>query len=382
MKNVAAVAVVLLALAAAPALQAQDRKDPAPAAPKKDGDYPQWTVHGYVAVDFNELYSDTESRDSMTERGIVGQYALGGTLHLAHSLRVELRTCVGCHGFEVQSAYVEFDVAEFASIRAGRIPVPFGSLSQRVAPDQMESSSKPLPYIMGRMVRDKAFNQGIVPAPIIDNGGSVFGNVWLGSAQLGYEVGIVRGLKGDSPDLAFDLSRDFADNNGTPAGSGRVTFTAGAVTVGASGMLGQYDDFNGLDYRIGEVDLTLSMGRWNFRAEGLVRDTEFINAAGNPQFARRLAYAVQLDGPLADAWRFFLLHDFLQTQDLFLSPTGGSSVVGGPGLTDDMNSIQRFVGGLVFTVRPGLLLKGSAEYWNFTDFDDTWVFHFEIVATF
>jgi len=382
MKTTAAVAVVLLALSVVPTAQAQDPKVPAPVQ-KKGDDYPQWAVHGYVSADFNELLSPTEDRDAMTGRGILGQFSLGGTLHLAHSLRVELRACVGCHGFELQNAYVEFDITEFATMRAGRIPVPFGSMSQRVSPDQMESTSKPLPYIMGRMVRDKAFNQAIIPAPIIDNGGAILGNVWLGSSmQLGYEVGIVRGLKGDSPDLQFDISRDYVDNNGTPAGSGRISLTDGPVTLGVSGMLGQYDNDNGLDYRIGGVDLTVAMGRWNLRAEALCRETEYLNAAGNPNFARRLAYAVQIDGPLADAWRFFVLHDYLQTQELFLSPTGGPSVVPGAGFTDDKNSIQRFVGGLVFTVRPGLLLKGSVEYWNFTDFSDSVVLHFEVVATF
>lgn len=371
-----------LLLAFCTAAAAQDRKD-APAAAPAEGGYPKWSVQGYVSVDFNVLAGASDARSSMEEEGVVGEFGLGGSLHLARSFRFEVKACSGCHGLEVQNAYLELDLASFVSVRAGRIPVPFGSFSQRSNPSQMESTSKPLPYIMGRMARDDAFNQGILPAPLVDNGAAIFGNTWLGSAvQVGYEIAGLRGYKGDSPDLAFDSSRDYEDNNGEPAAAGRLTLAAGVLTLGVSGLLGHYDEEARLDYRVAGADLTLSGGGWNFRAEGLLRDTEILDAAGSADFSRRLAYALQIDGPLGGDVRFFVLQDGLLVQDVFLSPTAGAFVAPAPGLTDDRNTILRVVAGLVVAARPGLLLKVSAEYWDFSDFDDTWVFHMELVGSY
>lgn len=373
-------AVAVLALSATAWGQ---EKAPAGDAAKKDETYPQWNVHGYLSTDFNVLAGSAEARGSMRDEGILGEFALGGSLHLAKSFRIEMRACVGCHEFQLKDAYFDFDLTKAITLRGGRIPLPFGSLSQRANPVQMETTSKPLPYIMGRMPRDQAFNQGIVPAPAVDNGASILGNVWLGQdLQLGYEAAIVRGFKGADPDIDWESSRDFPDNNGEPAGCARLVLSGSAFSFGISGMIGSYDDDDRLQYRMAEIDATYTLGPVTLRLEALGRATEFFNAAGEVDVSRRLAYVAQVDVQLNESVRVFLLHDFLSVRGLFLSPAAGGFPSPAPGLTDDHNTIHRYVAGAVFSLRPGLLIKVSAELWNFSDFRDATVFHAELVASF
>lgn len=372
---------VLLVSMSAVAL-AQDGKA-APVEAKKDDSGPKWDVHGYLSTDFSVVAGNSVARGAMTDEGVIGEFALGGTLHLAKSFRVNIRACVGCHDFHLQSAYFDYDLSSSLTLRGGRLPLPFGSMSQRANPVQMESSSKPLPYIMGKMVNNNAFNMGIVPAPAVDNGVSLLGNVWLSdSAQLGYEVALVRGFTGGGPDIDWDASRDFPDNNGEPAGAARLVLSIGSFSVGASGMAGQYDADSTLDYRMAEIDVNFALGPVNVRLEGAARNTEFVNPIGKIDVSRRLGYIAQVDAPIGDAWRVFLLHDYLAVKGLFLSPSAGAFPGPGPGLTDDRNRIRRLAGGAVFAIRPGLLLKGSAEFWDFSDFRDAMVFHLELVAGF
>src|SRR5262245_968407 len=115
-KSVLSAAAVLVLSASA---WAQD-KPPAGDAAKKDETYPQWNVHGYLSTDFNVLLGSAEARGSMSDEGILGEFALGGSLHLAKSFRIEMRACVGCHGFQLQDAYFDFDLTKAITLRGGR----------------------------------------------------------------------------------------------------------------------------------------------------------------------------------------------------------------------------------------------------------------------
>jgi len=344
--------------------------------------FPQWTVNGVLSTDVSAILSDRHSRQTMPEEGVTGEYAIGGSLHLSRRFEVTVRACYGCHQLEVQAAYADYDLATWLTLRAGRIAVPFGGLSRRTSPSQVESTSKPLPYIMGWMVRGKEFNRGIVPAPFVDNGAALLGNLWLGeSLQLGFEVAGVRGLKGTASDINFELTRDLEDNNGEPAGAARLALSGDAFTLGASAAAGHHDPDHELSYEMAEADLHVRLGEWNLRLEAVFRRTAFLDALLSEDVSRRLAYAAQIDTGLHDQWRLFVLHDALQVEDVFLGPAGPQAAPS-PLTTDDTNKILRFVAGLVYAARPGLLFKGSAEYWNFSDFDDTWVFHVSAVAEF
>ncbi|MBI4564104.1 MAG: hypothetical protein HY716_05355 [Planctomycetes bacterium] len=343
-------------------------------------EFPRWTVHGVLATDVSAVHADKFNRNPVPEEGIVGEYALGATMYASRGLSVTVRACYGCHSLEVQSAFADVELTEAVTFRVGRLPVPFGAFSQRTSPAHLESSTKPLPYIMGGMVRQRSFNMGLVPAPIVDNGASIRSNVWMGeSAQLGAEAAVVAGLKGFSPDINFVTSRDFEDNNGEPAGAARVTLSLGPAVLGASAMYGRYDPDGDLDYGLAGADLHLRFGSWNLRLEGALRNTEFFAAGGGKEQSRRIGYAAQLDTALDEQWRLFALHDYLRVEDVFLAPFG-PQVSAGANTTDDVNAVTRFAGGGVYAARPGLLIKGSAEFWNLSDFEDAWVFHLSVVV--
>jgi hypothetical protein len=285
----------------------------------------------------------------------------------------------------MQNAYVDWEINPTWTFRAGRIPVPFGGFSRRTSPSHVESATKPLPYIMGGMVQQERFNMGIVPTPFIDNGAGMTGTFWVSkSAKVSVETAVVRGLKGFSADIDFETTRDFADNNGEPAVAARVLFTADPVTTGASVAWGRYDVESDLDYVMGSVELQIRFGDWSLRLEGIVRETDYFTPdAFSPgrdlETSRRSAYIVQVDGPVAEGWRAFVLHDYMRVEDIFLSP-GGPIAVSSPLTTDDSNSILRVAGGVVYSLRAGFQIKGSVEYWDPSDFERAIVLHLGVVA--
>ncbi len=351
-----------------------------PEPPKDDG--PRWTVQGTFATDISAIYGSAEMRNTIPEEGVVGEYALGATFHASRGLRIQVRTCVGCHDFQIQNAFGEAELSESLTLRVGRLPVPFGSLSRRVNPAQMESSTKPLPYIMGGMVGERAFNLGIVPAPAVDNGASIQASFWLGPVQIGGEAAVLRGFKGTSPDIDYAVSRLFPDNNGEPAGSGRLSVAVGLFTLGISGMVGTYDVDHDLGYRLAGVDLQLQFGTWSLRAEALWRETEFFGAGLKEHVSRRRAYVVEVDGPIADRWRLFVLHDAMEMRGLFATTAGPLVTPGAPPFDEKSNRVFRVAGGAVFSVRPGLQIKGSVEWWSFDHFKPCAVGHLGVVFDF
>ncbi len=369
---------VLFLLSAAAAARAQEAK---PAPPPVDG--PTWTVSGSLSTDFSALVAKAHNRATNPEEGFTGEFSLAGQLQISKGFSVSLRTCVGCHQVEVQEAYADIELAPTWTLRAGRFPIPFGAASRRVDPAHRESSSKPLPYIMGHMVRGEEFNNGILPAPASDNGFSLLGNFPVGArGQVVAELAATRGLEGSGPEPDFAISRDYEDSNGQPAYSVRVTWSGvGPATLGLSGNVGRYDANADLEYRLAEADLQLALGGWNLRLEAVFRSTEFRDLAGEVDESKRFGYIVQLDGELGAEWRAFLLADGLKVDDVYLS-SAGPLAFSTPATTDDSNQIRRFVGGLVWNQRPGLMYKGSAEYWDLSDFADTWVLHFAVVVTF
>jgi hypothetical protein len=377
-----------LYLSLGPAVAAVGTQDPPvppqapPEKPSKEETFPKWAVHGYFATDFSALYTRPgDARDSMPDRGIAGEFALGGELYFSREITLSAQVCVGCHGFELQKAYGEYRASDAFILRAGRLSVPFGGISDRTSPAQVESSSMPLPYIMGWMVRRNEFNLGIVPSPIVDNGAEFLGNLWLSEGvELGYEVAVTTGLKGTSPDIDWIQTRNFQDNNGEPAGAGRITLSTDPVTLGASGMGGHYDPDHKLAYVLAEADLSLHLERWNLRLEGDYRTTEFLDALGSTRSSRRLGYVIQIDTALSDSWRIFFLQDGLQVRDLLLTALGPQPPP--PGSRAPRSSVLRYTGGVVFSARPGLLVKGSVEFWDFSNFADTTVFHVELVFAF
>ena len=346
---------------------------------------PRWTVQGTFYTDISAVSADKHERDPIPEEGITGEYSVGATYHADKTFSVTVRACVGCHSFELQSAYFDWEMNPGWSLRAGRIPVPFGGFSRRTSPSHVESATKPLAYIMGGMVREEQFNMGIVPAPFIDNGASLTGTMWVNSSsKVTLEMAVVRGLKGFSPDIDFEASRDYEDFNGEPAVAGRLLFSTDTIITGASFTWGRYDIEGELDYLMASVEFQVRFGQWNLRMEGLMRETDYFtpdafSPARDLETSRRSAYIVQVDGPLTDTVRGFVLHDYLKVEDIFLGPAGPTAMPS-PLTTDDTNSIFRVAGGVVYAARAGLQVKGSVEYWDPSDFEKALVFHLGVVA--
>src|ERR1041385_6381069 len=149
-----------------------------------------------------------------------GTYGFDGfTLEATEKLAVDVsnhlsanaKICFGCHGFEADMAYVDYRVADDFNLRVGLFSPSFGSFNLRHDVPNHKLSEKPLPYDMGRMLRMRTWNMGVLPSPFPDNGIEISGTHWFGdSTQLDYAVYAVEGFKSEDPhprDLEFVLSR-------------------------------------------------------------------------------------------------------------------------------------------------------------------------------
>jgi len=78
---------------------------------------------------------------------------------------------------------IYFDLRAFdeLNVRIGRFSPSFGSFNLRHDPGNHKLSDKPLPYDMGRMLRNATWNNGVLPSPFPDNGVEV--NAPIGSAK-------------------------------------------------------------------------------------------------------------------------------------------------------------------------------------------------------
>ena len=171
---------------------------------------------------------------------------------------------------------------------------------------------------MGRMLRLRDWNMGVLPSPFPDNGIELYGTHWFGNrAQLDYAAYGVSGFKGDYSgfDLDFLQSRSgsyyYVDNNEVPSFGGRLalTFKLGDrsdFTLGGSAMGGFFDPNRELWYWIFGADAMLRVGRTTLRAEWLMRRQEFdpdgvalryVITDENAFFVKHGAY-IELEQPL------------------------------------------------------------------------------------
>ncbi|MBI2933605.1 MAG: cytochrome c [Planctomycetes bacterium] len=341
--------------------------------------FPQVGYSGCAFISATQLASDRHARDTMREEGLMAEFVFTTNATLTDRMTVNATLCYSCHALELDHVYAEYDLSESFRLRAGRFAVPFGAVSQRYLPQIRESTSLPLPYAMGRMPRDREFNQGVLPMPITDNGAMLTGAVYpTESMQLDASAYLVTGMKGTDVDLDFISTRDYEDNNGEPAAGLRFTATWDYLSLGASFMRGNYDAEGDLAYRVYGLDFFYKLGEFNLRAEFVRREQDFF--IGGPDTSKdafiKEGYFIQLDGPfpLIEGVRFFLLQDGLSMRDILLSPSGPTPVPS-PDTTDNANAISRFAAGLEFSPYEKFVVKGSVEYWYFSDYDETWVFN-------
>jgi len=357
---------------------------------------------GSVQVDYllvptsgGNLNRDTTgtSASGATVPGGNGWYGFDGfTLEATEKLAVDVsdhlsanvKVCFGCHGFELDMAYADYRVADELNVRAGRFSPTFGAFNLRHDVANHKLSDKPLPYDMGRMLRLRAWNLGVLPSPFPDNGVEINGTHWFGDdTQIDYAVYAVQGFRsGDAHpvDLDFTLSRTpyYVDDNGFPSVGARLAWTQklGAlsdVTIGGSGMYGTYDPGNSLSYAIVGGDISLRLALTNVRLEYLVRRTQIdvtdparfalpVSATGDAVF-KHGAY-VEIEQPLSPALDLMARVDGLYRV---------GNVVADP--EDEVplrrrSSIVRYTLGASYAFERGFRLKLSTELWNFSDADD------------
>jgi hypothetical protein len=336
----------------------------------------------YLAVP-TQPSGDANGGTGNTFDGFTFEASMKAAVDITNHLSANVKVCYGCHGFEIDMAYFDLRVVDELNFRLGRFSPGFGSFNLRHDPANQKLSDKPLPYDMGRMLRNDAWGYSVLPSPFPDNGFEIDGTHWFGpKTQLDYAAYAVAGFRTTGPnalDINFPLSHTYpyafyVDNNARPTFGTRVSLTtkpgeSSDLTFGASGMGGTYDDTNSLLYLILGGDVSLRLDRSNIRAEYLVRRTEFSTA--EPSL---LKYAIS-----PNQGNYFTKHGaYLEVEqplirdlDLIARVDGMlrvGNVAAGSTLTNN-SWMARETLGLAYGIERNLRLKGSVEYYEFSGAD-------------
>jgi hypothetical protein len=306
--------------------------------------------------------------------GFTSEVALKLAVDVSDKLSANVKVCHGCHGFELPMAYFDYRVVDELNFRIGRFSPSFGAFNVRHDPANHATSSKPLPYDMGRMLRMRDWNLGVIPSPFPDNGLEIGGTHWFGdSVQMDYATYAVAGFRADQHSIDIEWSHSYSqtsllvDNNGRPAVGARLAFTlrvgeANDLTGGASVMYGTYDPENRLAYTIAGGDLSARIGRTQLRFEYLMRRQGFDLPA------TMLKYPV--DGfQIFDKHGAYMEVERMVTESLTLvGRADGLYRVGNVLAASNLERrswVGRLTGGATLAVIPGWRIKASAEMWAF-----------------
>ncbi len=336
------------------------------------------TFAGSVQLDEHVAPAEpsTDAR-SQVFQGFTAELSGKLAVDISEHVSANVKVCYGCHGFETDMAYFDLRVADELNFRVGRFSPSFGAFNLRHDPANHKLADKPLPYDMGRMLRMRDWNLGVLPSPFPDNGVEIDGTHWFGDrTELDYAVYAVAGFRADESALDLDFVQShtgslyYVGTNNTPAGGARAAVTtklgsSSDLTLGASGMYGTFDPENRFAYAIFGADAWLRIGRTNLRAEWLARRQQFdtsnaaalkysVPSSGGDFFVKHGAY-VELEQPLAAGV------DLLGRVDGLVRL--GNVAAGSP-LSNDA-TVLRYTVGASFVVARGIRLKLSPELWQF-----------------
>ncbi|PKN53918.1 MAG: hypothetical protein CVU56_29345 [Deltaproteobacteria bacterium HGW-Deltaproteobacteria-14] len=352
---------------------------------------------GSIQLDDLLVPTDDRPRDFVFD-GFTTELSMKLSVDVNEHISAQVKTCYGCHGFELGAAYVDFRPFDALRIRAGRFTPTFGDFPLRHDPANHLTSDKPLPYDMGRMLRLREFNMSILPAPYVDNGVEVSLAQSLGdSVDLDVHAYLVGGLRAGAgaTDVDFIQSRSrelyYVDNNSQPTIGGRIaaSFYLGpdaALTVGASGMYGTYDPDNRLDLLVLGADLVLRIERWALRIEYLLRRTR-MDLGDDPSDG--FLYGVGADG----RYDPYSLKDGFYAETTFpigeyvelVGRVDGMRRQGNVPKTSPLRSksaILRYTLGGNLRLTEGWRVKLSTELYDFSDFKDELAIHLGVVGAF
>jgi hypothetical protein len=353
------------------------------------------TFAGSIQLDYLAVPTDASAYAS-TFDGATTELSLKLTKDFNKNVSASVKVCFACHGFEAGMAYVEARAADELRVRVGRLTPAFGSFPLRHDPANHLTSDKPLAYDMGRMLHRLDWNEGILPAPWVDNGVEVGGAHFWDGGQLDYAVYAVSGPKGspDAADFDFTLSRApeqyYIDNNSRPSVGGRVAAMfdlddTTTLTIGASAMAGHYDPKRDLRFEIAGADAVLQLGGAFIRAEYLLRRTEM--ALGDDP-TTRFKYGPGKNGRYAD---FFVKDGFYVEGEVPVGPVSliarwdGLRRIGNVLATSELSSsssLFRYTAGGAYRFHSGIRLKTSVELYQFSDFANELAIHLGVATPF
>lgn len=328
--------------------------------------------------------------------GLTNELSLKVAVDFNDNVSANVKLCYGCHGIELGMAFADLRVIDELNFRIGRFTPAFGDFPLRHDPANHRTSDKPLPYDMGRMLRMQVFNYGVLPAPYVDQGIEVSGTHWFGDdVQFDYAVHAVGGLRAsrDDMDLDFIQSRGvyYVDNNSEPAVGGRLALTVDLsedvlVTLGGSIMAGRPDPARERSYAIVGADLYMRLWDFDLHAEYLMRRQE-MPLGDDPDSTFR--YGPNAEGEYDD---FFLKDGFYVEGTMPVSSRlelvarfDGLRRIGNVTLNSPLSkrsSVLRYTGGLNVVLDGSVRLKFSAEFYDFSDFDDEVALNTGVAAAF
>lgn len=351
---------------------------------------------GSLQTNYAWVPTDKNAR-GQTLDGMTNELSLKVAVDFTDNVSANVKLCYGCHGVELGMAFVDMRVVDELNIRAGRFTPAFGDFPLRHDPANHRTTDKPLPYDMGRMLRLREYNLGVLPAPYVDQGIEINGTHWFGDAvQLDYAFHAVGGLRAGQDDLDADFIQSrsvyYLDNNSEPAVGGRLAFTFNVsddvlITAGGSGMIGHLDPKRELLYWIAGGDLYLRLWSFDLHAEYLVRRTQY-SLGDNPDTLFR--YGPGKDGRYDDYFLkdgFYIEGNMPVTNRLELvARFDGLRRIGNVSINSPLrgstSGMLRYTAGLNVILEGSVRLKFSGEFYDFTDFRDDVVVNAGVAAAF
>jgi hypothetical protein len=354
------------------------------------------TIAGSLQLDYLAVPTDAHARASTLD-GMTAELSLKFSIDFTPNASASVKICFACHGFEAAGAFVDLRAADELSVRIGRFTPEFGSFPQRGDPANHRSNDKPLPYDMGRMLHHVEWNEGILPAPWVDNGVELLGTRFVAGGRVDYAAYILSGPKASTSSADFDFvtSRDpnqyYVDNNSEPIVGARLSGTADidsaghGVTFGASVMAGHYDADRRLGFVIGGADVVVNLDGIILRAEYLARRTD-MDVGSDP--INRWKFGRNANGQYDD---HFFKHGFyaeaevpIGVVDAFARFDGllrfGNVLIGSP--LSSSSRLLRYTVGAAVRISENIRIKASTEYYQTSDLGDDVALHLAVATPF
>ena len=353
----------------------------------------QRTIAGSLQLDYLAIPTESMPRANTLDATTV-ELSLKMSVDFSKNASATVKACFACHGFEAAAAFVDLRASDELRVRIGRMTPSFGSFPERYDPANHRTSDKPLPYDMGRMVRKDQWNEGVLPAPWVDNGVEVGGTHFYDDGRIDYAVYALAGPKSQDAhpaDFDFVLSHTpaayYVDNNSQPIVGARFAGTMEAddftLTAGASAMAGHYDPEGKLLFEIVGADLVAKISGVYLRAEYLIRRTQ-MDLGAMPS----TTFNPAPDGSFDDT---FTKHGFYVESEVPVGPVDligrfdGLRRIGNTPIDSPLSyraQVLRYTLGAALRMTANVRLKTSVEYYQFSDFPNELAIHLGVATPF